>query len=243
MLPLLLAGVIYHFTTTFTDSHGGVSRNSARVFAEGTSYRLELDPASGERAFDIAISRDGDRTARLISHRKKTYYDRVRVSAKTSSSILFQYPFTGGETVGKPIVLHRTEESPPVAGHPATKHMITIEYRLTADYDTDTPVNALVHATQTIWTADDLPRLPFERALTTGWTAVDRDLKPVTDAISGMTIGSELVVTRSFEGGPPRVETTRTVIDELRIEEIPPSMFDLPADYVYDLKPVAPRFK
>jgi len=240
MLPLLLAGIIYHFTTTFADSHG-TARSSGNVYAEGASYRFELDPAPGRtREFDVAISRDGDHTAVLVNNTKRTYHDRVRVSAKTRSSILFQFPFPGGETVGKPIVLHREEGIETVAGHPAKKHVITVEYRLTSE-DDDTVVNATVHATQTLWCAEDLPRLPFEREMTTGWTAIDRDLKPVTSSITGMTLGSELVVKRTFEGGRTIIDTTRTVIDSMKVEEVPAARFAVPPDFAYDNAPMAPR--
>jgi len=242
MLPLVLAGVIYHFTTTFTSTHG-VAKSSGVVYAEGASYRVELDaaPANSGRDFDVMISRDGDATAVLLKNAKKTYHDRVRVSAKTRSSILFQFPFPGGETVGQPVVLHREEGIETVAGHPAKKHVITLDYRLSAKDDDGTPINATVHATQTLWCAEDLPRLSFERELTTGWNAVDLMLKPVTSALTGMTLGSELVVTRTFEGGPPISETTRTVIDEIRVAEVPPSMFAIPPDFAYDAAPLAPH--
>lgn len=242
MLPLLLAGVIYHFTTIFTSTHG-VAKSSGRVYAEGASYRVELDPApaNSSRDFDVMISRDGDVTAVLLKNAKRKYHDRVRVTAKTRSSILFQFPFPGGETVGAPIVLHREDGIETVAGHPAKKHVITIEYRLRAKDEDDTPINATVHATQTLWCAEDLPRLSFERDMTTGWTAVDVALKPVTSALTGMTLGSELVVTRTFEGGPPISETTRTMIDDMRVEEVPASMFAIPPDFTYDEAPLAPH--
>jgi hypothetical protein len=241
MLSLVLAGVIYHFTTTFADSHG-TARSAGRVYADGSSYRLELDPVAGRaREFDVAISRDGDTTAVLLNNARRKYHDRVRVSAKTRSSILFQFPFPGGETIGPPIVLHREEGTETVAGHPAKKHVITIEYRLTSDDEDGTIINATVHATQTIWCAEDLPRLPFEREMTTGWTAVDRHLKPVTSSLTGMTLGSELVVVRTFEGGPPITETTRTVIDEMTLEAVPREVFEVPPDFVYDVAPMAPR--
>jgi len=239
MLSLVLAGVIYHFTTTFANSHG-TAQSAGRVYSEGSSYRLELDPVAGRtREFDVAISRDGDYTAVLLNSARRTYHDRVRASAKTRSSILFQFPFPGGETVGPPIVLHREEATETVAGHPAKKHVITVEYRLTSD-DDGTTINATVHATQTLWCAEDLPRLPFEREMTTGWTAVDRYLKPVTSSITGMTLGSELEVVRTFEGGPPIKETTRTVIDELKVEAVPATTFDVPPDFVYNGAPMAP---
>jgi hypothetical protein len=240
MLPLLLAGVIYHFTTTFADSHG-TARSAGSVSAEGSSYRLEIDPVPGPtRDFDVAISRDGDHTAVLLNNTRRTYHDRVRVAAKTRSSILFQFPFPGGETVGKPIVLHREEGIETVAGHPAKKHVITVEYRLTSN-DDDAVINATVHATQTLWCAEDLPRLSFEREMTTGWTAIDRDLKPVTSSITGMTLGSELVVQRTFEGGATITETTRTVIDSMKIEEVPAATFAVPPDFAYKGEPMAPR--
>jgi len=241
MLSLFLAGVIYHFTTTFADSHG-TSQSSGRVYAEAKSYRFELDPTpGGSRDFDIAISRDGDVTAVLLNSAKRKYHDRVRVTAKTRSSILFQFPFPGGETVGKPVIEHNEAETEIVAGHRAKKHLITVQYRLTAEDEDGTPINATVRATQIIWCAEDLPRLPFERDLTTGWSAVDRDLKPVTSSLTGMTLGSELVVTRTFEGGPPIRETTRTVIDDMRVESVAPAMFAVPKEFVYDGAPMAPR--
>jgi len=241
MLALLLAGVVYHFTTTFTDSRGAVAQSSGRVYAQDSSYRVDLDPAPGrKRSFDTSISRDNDRTAVLINKTKRTYYDRVRITSKTRSSILFQFPFPGGEAVGQPVVAHRVEGTEMVAGHQATKHVITVEYRLEFEEDS-TPINAVVRATETLWCAEDLPRLPFERALTTGWTLVDRELKPLTSSIQGMTIGAELAVTRTFDGGPPISETTRTVVDELRVDDVPALIFAVPADFTYDAAPMAPR--
>ncbi|HEY4641541.1 MAG TPA: hypothetical protein VII75_09375 [Thermoanaerobaculia bacterium] len=242
MLPLLLvAGIMYHFTTSFIDRHGEV-QSSGRVYADGDRYRLDLDPAPGRtREFDVVISNDADRTAFLINTAKKKYQDRVRVSAKTRSSILFQFPFPGGETVGQPAIDVREAGIETIAGHPAKKYVIDVEYRMSAEDDEDTKINATVHATQTLWCAEDLPRLPFERELTTGWTAVDRDLKPVTSAIPGMTLASDLVVTRTFEGGPPIKETTHTSIDEMKIARVAPETFAIPKDYVYDGAPLAPK--
>ena len=243
MLPLLLAaGIMYHFTTSFSDTHGEMT-SSGRVYAEGSQYRVDLDPAPGRtREFDVVISNDGDRTALLINTAKKKYHDRVRVSSKTRSSILFQFPFPGGETVGPPTIEYREEGIETIAGHPAKKHVIELEYRLISEEDDDgSTIKATVHATQTLWCAEDLPRLPFERELTTGWAAIDRDLKPVTSSIPGMTLASDLVVTRTFEGGPPVKETVRTSIDEMKVARVAPETFAIPKDYVYDNAPMAPK--
>lgn len=241
MLPLLLvAGIMYHFTTSFTNAHGEV-KTAGRVYAEGDRYRLDLDPAAGRtREFDVVISNDADRTALLINTAKKKYHDRVRVTTKTRSSILFQFPFPGGETDGPATVQHREEGIETIAGHPAKKHVIEVEYHMTTEDDDGTTIKATVHATQTLWCAEDLPRLSFEREMTTGWTAVDRDLKPVTSAIPGMTLASDLVVTRTFEGGPPIREVTHTSIDEMKIARVAPETFVIPKDYVYDNAPMAP---
>lgn len=241
MLPLLLAGIMYHFTTVFTDTHGE-AKTSGRVYAEESSYRLDLDPVPGrDREFDVMISRDGDTTAVLINTAKHKYHDRVRVSSKTRSSILFQFPFSGGEPEGRAKIEHREEGIETVAGHPAKKHVIEIEYRLSTEDEDGTTIAATIHATQTLWCAEDLPRLPFERELRTGWTLIDRDLIPVTSSLTGMTLGSELVVTRTFDGGPPIKEVTRTTIDDMKVARVAPNTFAIPPDYKYDNAPMAPR--
>jgi hypothetical protein len=240
LVPLLMAGIIYHFTAVFTDNHG-TFQSSGKVYVEGTQYRLELDHAPGRsHAYDIAISRDADVTAALLNVEKKTWQDRVRASHITRSSMLFQFPFPGGEVVGAPIILHRDAGFELVAGHATRKHIITIEYRLHAT-DEEVVIDAKVHATATIWTADDLPKLPLERDLQTGWPEVDRELKNANAKLTGMAVRSELVVTRTFEGGQPITEKTRNTIDELRVADVPGTLFEIPPAFRYDAGPVAPR--
>jgi hypothetical protein len=241
MLAVLFAGIVYHFTTILSDAHGSQS-TSGRVYADQAQYRLEL-PKSAAQPFDVVISRDADRTAVMLNSEKQTYHDRVRVSPKTRSSILMQFPFPGGKVIDTPSVAHRQDGRGTIAGHPATKHVIELRYRIESTDPDTPPVNATVTVLQVLWTADDLPRLPFERALTTGWPEVDKPLGDVTSALTGMTLQSELLVQRTFDGGVPIRESTRTVLDELRVENVPRTMFEIPHGFKYDEKPVAPRLR
>jgi hypothetical protein len=237
MLALLFAGVVYHFTSTVTTAHGAQT-SGGRVYADGAQYRLELPRSPGQR-FDVIISRDADRTALLLDTTKQTYHDRVRPTLKTRSSIVMQFPFPGGKVIGTPAVTHEEQGHETKAGHPATKHVITVDYQLDSANE-EMPLTAAVHVVQTLWVADDLPRLPFERALTTGWPEVDALLLPVTKTINGMTLSTDVNVTRTFENGLPVVESTHTEIDELKVEKVPRGLFDVPKAFKYDDKPVAP---
>lgn len=120
-----------------------------------------------------------------------------------------------------------------IAGYEATKHVIDIEYRLIAIL-ADTPVRGNVIARATIWTVDALPPLPMRRGLRTGHEAIDDELDRIGNEIHGMIVRHELEVTRAFEGGIGQTEKTITRIENLRVADLPASLFAVPdeAEYV-----------
>lgn len=222
------AGVVYDFLTTI-EAPRNTTRISGRVWIDGRSYRAELSP-DPTRAIDVVISTDADRTAMFIDVDKRTWLERVRINKDVRSSSLFLWPLPDGRLRGTPSVTHRTEVTDDVAGHRATLHVITARFEVESTFD-DVPVGGTIEATARIWVASELPSLPMDRQLRTGYDLVDRELEPVFRGMSGMILRHELEVTRTLDGGPPQRELTKTVVSGVQVVDVPPWQFEVPAGF------------
>jgi hypothetical protein len=222
------AGVIYHFRTVSTSPHGS-SEAAGRVWTEGQRYRVELDPGISPRQYDIAISHDADATATHISLSKRTIFERPKTTV-TRSSMLFQMPAPGALVQGHPRVRHRVSAGEMIVGHYTSKHVVEVEYELMDQWD-ETPVRAKIRATVSLWTAHDLPALPFRRSVQSGYAHVDREIVKVFDKIPGMTLKHEMRVSRKIENGPTQTETVTTVVDDLEVADILPAVFEVPPGF------------
>jgi hypothetical protein len=220
----LHAGVVYDFVTTIETSRGS-TRQSGQIAAQRDSYRADL----GDR---VLISHDRDQNAMVVDLAKCTWTWRSRAGPLRSSA-LFHLPTDKGDTViGEPAIEHRTEGVEPFAGFIATKHVILIEYRVVGVL-AEAVVRGTVTARATIWSTESLPPLPMHRELRTGHAAIDEALASISAAVRGMIVRHELEVTRTFEGGATQVERTITSVKNVRIADLPDSLFALPPDAVF----------
>lgn len=222
----ILAGVIYHFTSV-TEAQHGTTTVAGKIWADGAMYRLELDrlPA-GHHQYDVAISRDGNDTTTWINREKQIYENR-RPSPKSRSSLLFHLPGAVSSEAGRPRIRSTTLGRETVAGRNATKHRLEVDYKLRGEFD-DAVIRGSVMTEVLVWTDEELPALPFERAVQTGFPKIDAAIAKAYAAFRGMTLRSEMTVTRVIEGGPPVTEKTSTTIDELAVAEIDPALFEIP---------------
>jgi hypothetical protein len=226
LASLLLAGIIYHFSSETVAQSGKVSV-AGRIWTDGEAYRLELDPRPGRpHQFDVAVSVDGDRTVTWINREKGSYDVRKR-TGKARSSLLFHLVGVRSSEALEPRITYEVEGKETVAGRAATKHRIRIDYHLKGRVDDEAVVYGNVWTDVTLWTDDALPRLPFERPVLTGFEHVDAKIAKVYEALPGMTVKSEMSVTRVIEGGPPITEKTWTVIDALQVTDVDRSAFDV----------------
>lgn len=223
----LHAGVVYDFVTT-VETPRGTTRVSGHMEVEGTSYRADLDGGNG---VDVVISHDGDATAMYIDLANCRWWYRARF-AETRSSMYFHLAGGPDVVVGEPAVTHRVDDHATIAGVRATKHVIDIRYRAVADLG-DSSAAGTILARATIWTADELPPLPMKRDLRTGHPRVDALLARASDEIRGMIVRHELEVTRVFDGGAAQTERTITSVENLRVADLPASLFELPPEAAY----------
>ena len=227
LAALVLAGIIYHFSSQ-TEAQYGKVNVGGRVWADGERYRLELDHRPGQpHQYDVAISNDGDRTVTWINREKNTYETRAK-SAKSRSSLLFHLAGVRDNTAGKPRIERSIVGRDNVAGRSAIQHKVTIDYDLRGKID-DSTVKGHVWAEVLLWKDDALPRLPFERPVQTGFPQIDAKIVKVYAELPGMTLRSEMTVTRVIQGGPPVTEKTATVVDEVSVADVDPKLFELPA--------------
>ena len=226
LATVVLAGIIYHFSSE-TEAQYGKVNVGGRVWADGAQYRLELDHRPGQpHQYDVAISNDGDRTVTWINREKNTYETRTK-SAKARSSLLFHLAGVTDNTASKPRIARTPLGRDTVAGRPATRHRITIDYDVRGKFD-NTTVKGHVWADVVLWKDEALPRLAFERPVQTGFPHIDAKIVKVYAEMEGMTLRSEMTVTRVIQGGPPVTEKTATVVDEVSEGEIDPKMFEVP---------------
>jgi hypothetical protein len=224
------AGVVYDFVTTI-EAPRNATRITGRVWIDGRSYRAELAP-DPTRTIDVVISTDADRTAMFIDVDKRTWSERVRVNTDVRSSSLFRWPISEPRLRGTPAVAHRTEPGGEVAGQRATLHVVTARFEVESTLEGQ-PVGGTIETTARIWIAGDVPSLPMDRQLRTGYPEVDRKLEPIFESMHGMIVRHELEVTRTMDGGPPQTELTKTVVNNLRTRDIPAAQFEVPAGFEY----------
>jgi hypothetical protein len=226
----LRGGVVYDFVTTIETPRFS-SRQTGRIAVEGRSYRADFD-GRGSRDIDMVISRDGDQTAVYVDLRRCSWWYRNRIGPIRSSRF-FHLPTDGADAVtGEPVVEHHIEGVETIAGFAATRHVIDIRYRLVGVM-ADTAVRGSVVARATIWTVDTLPPLPMRRDLRTGHPTIDEKLAGVSGSLHGMIVRHELEVSRNFDDGLPQTERTITTVSNLRVAELPDSLFAVPEEAAY----------
>ena len=224
----ILAGVVYHFTS-ITEGQRGTTTIGGKIWADGAMYRLELDPLPGRsHPYDTAISRDANRTSTWINRDTQIYENR-RPSPKSRTSLLFHLPGAVTSTAGRPRIRLSSLGRDAVAGRSARRHRLEIDYKLRGELE-GAVVRGNVMTEVLIWTDDELAALPFERPVQTGFPKIDAEIAKTCAALRGMTLRSEITVTRVLEGGPPVTETMSTTIDDLTVTDIDPSMFELPPE-------------
>lgn len=224
------AGIVYDFLTTI-DAERTHTRVTGRVWVDGNSYRAELAPDPA-RKIDVVISNDADRTAVLLDVDKETWVDRVRINNDIRSSSLFLWPLRGATVKGKPEVTHHLAGKETIAGQRATLHMITASFTVESRLD-GVPVRGRIETTARVWTADELPSLPMDRQLRTGYDEVDRRLEPIFRDLEGMIVRHELEVIRKLDGGPPQRELTWTSVSAIEIVDVPREKFEVPREYAW----------
>jgi hypothetical protein len=223
------AGVVYDFVTTI-ETPRSTARHSRRISSEGQSYRADFKRNGG--SIDSVISKDGDQTAIYLDLDKCRWTYRTRVGPLRSSGY-FHLPNDGSDDlIGTPQVEHHIDGEETIAGFRATKHVIDVKYRLVTIL-ADTPVRGSVSARVTLWTVEELPPLPMSSRLRTGHPLLDGQLGILFEQVRGLVVRHDLVVTRAFDDGVPQTERTLTTITNLRVAELPESLFAVPDEASY----------
>lgn len=216
------AGVVYRFTTKYTgDPLRKIS--SGTVSMSGRSYRLVLDPdPSNPRAWDVAVSNetsDGTET-RFMNLENQTWY-RERTYP----------PALETKLRGKVNTTQRTEGTETIDGRTVTRHFLRVEYRQTEKFG-PTRVGSRVGVTLLLMVAPDLPPIPWQRHLVTGFPEADAEIARFMGTIDGMPLRAELASTRTYDGGgTPSTVLAVTTLTDILSEDIPPSRFEVPKNY------------
>ncbi|HET7437013.1 MAG TPA: hypothetical protein VFN10_20050 [Thermoanaerobaculia bacterium] len=221
------AGVIYDFTTTLESGHGAEKVNG-RVWADGEAYRAEV---TRDGTPVVVISRDANVTAKLLFPKKQTWANRARAGAPRSSS-LFIWPMAGAYVPDEPKVTYRRGETITIAGRKATEHQIEATF-VVESQDMDSTLRGTYSVKARIWTTKEFPALPLGQLLRTGYYLVDQQLDAIVTSLDGMVLRHDLEVSRTFQGGPPQIERTSTVVQTLTLTEIPAAQFEVPETYQY----------
>lgn len=227
------AGVVYRFTTTSNSRHLP-PRMSGVVSYESRSYRAEIN--SEDKSPRVLISRDGDEHVLELDGVAQTYAEHDRAAARTTT-MLFHLPmsFATERLRGDAHLDLREGGKQKVAGHAAVAKILSLAYTVVANVE-DVEVGAQVEAHATYWVAYDLPAPPIHQELRTGFPSIDSPLRSWFDELGGLIVGSELVVTRTIEGGPPVREETRTVVEQIETKPITPDAFAIPEGYTLALR-------
>jgi hypothetical protein len=221
------AGVLYDFETSVQTPR--TSENvTGRVYVDGQRYRAELMRGGRQH---VVISDDGDASATFLDLEKRTWSNRARVGEMRTSS-LFLWPLPGAKVNEKPRVSYRKEDAHEIAGWKTVQHVIDVLFRVDCRMD-GAKAGGLIRMHVRMWATEELPPLPLQRPLRTGYPQVDRELDKIAENIRGMIVRNAVEITRTLDGGPPQIEKTLTTVTRLEETEIAASQFAVPESFTY----------
>ncbi|HVT01825.1 MAG TPA: hypothetical protein VHL58_00445 [Thermoanaerobaculia bacterium] len=207
--------------------------NGAILSIDGHSYRLDLPESKEPRAHDAIVSSDGDKTATYLNQGNRTWFQRGSDSVG-ATSLRFGIPLLA--KVEKHHVEWHDEPAEPIAGHPATKRVLRINYSLIHDMS-GTLIRSKVSAIILLTATADLPPV-VQPDIRTRFPEIDRELSAALSSMAGLLVAQALTVTQTYDGGKPFTDVQSWTTDSIVEKPLPASMFKVPQGFVHQLPQV-----
>ncbi|HEV7503708.1 MAG TPA: hypothetical protein VGS07_02230 [Thermoanaerobaculia bacterium] len=240
-LLFLSAPVLGDDLYTFSiENRGGLEESvqTGKVFAAGSSYRMELGPKDGELPlYPVVLSQDGGEHETAIDPAHRFYYSPKQGSGPTSSlfSLFPLRPLSRSVTNIQFTVLEQ-DEPEPISGLKTREVEIRLSYDIKVQLSKIETVAGKVSLNAKYWMAADrevaLP-VRLRPTLRAGIPEIDSRLSVALAKLRGLPVKQELTLGADSPGSEPqKLIVTRTLRD-LRTVAAKPGRFEVPKGFQY----------
>ncbi|MFY9822668.1 MAG: hypothetical protein WAM82_14880 [Thermoanaerobaculia bacterium] len=226
--------------TVSIDLRGGLEEaaRTVKVFAAGTSYRMELGPVDGELPlYPVVVSTDGGENEAAIDPARKLYYNLKHGSGPTS--ILFSLfpvrPMSRSVSNVQFTVLEQ-DEPEPISGLKTHEVEIRLKYDIKMQLSKTETVTGKVSLNAKYWMAQDrevIVPVRFRPAVRSGIPEIDSRLSGALAKLRGLPVKQEVTVSSEPQGSDPQKSVTVYTIRDLRTAAAKPGRFEVPKGFQY----------
>jgi hypothetical protein len=226
---------------TFTVKYGGGLEgrvHTGKVFAAGTSYRMELGPEDGELPlYPVVISKDGGEHETAIDPARKFYYSPKQGSGPTSSlfSLFPVQPLSRSVTNIQFTVLGQ-DEPEPISGLKTREVEIRLRYDIKMQLSKTETVTGKVSLNAKYWMAEDrevtVP-VRLRPAIRAGIPEIDSRLSGVLVKLRGLPVKQEVTISTESPGSEPQKTVVTWTLGNLRTVMAKAGRFEVPKGFQY----------
>jgi hypothetical protein len=249
MRRLALLGFLFLSMPAFGDAlytfsietRGGLEETvqTGKVFAAGTSYRMELGPKKdGELPlYPVVISKDGGEHETAIDPARRFYYSPKQGSGPTSTlfSLFPVRPLSRSVTNLQFTVLGQ-DEPEPISGMKTHEVEIRLSYDIKMQLSKTETVKGKVSLDAKYWMAEDQEvALParLHPALRSGIPEIDSRLSAALAKLRGLPVKQEVTIAMESPGSEPQKSIVTRTIRELHTTATKPDRFEVPKGFQY----------
>ncbi len=240
LLFLSLPALGDNLYTFSIETRGGLEESvqTGKVFAAGTSYRMEIAPKDGELPFyPVVISKDGGEHETKIDPPHRFYYSPKPGSAPTSAlfSLFPLNPMSRSVTNIQLTVLEQ-DEPEPISGMKTREVEIRLSYDIKMQLTKIETVTGKVSLNAKYWMAQDrdmvLP-VRLRPAIRAGIPEIDSRLTVVLAKLRGLPVKQEVTLSADSPGSDPQKSVVTRTIRDLRTVAAKPGRFEVPKGFQY----------
>lgn len=226
--------------TFSVESRGGLEEgiHTGKVFATGTSYRLERDPHDGELPlFPITVSKDNGAQETEISPARKFYYNpKQHLGATSALFSLFPVKPLSRSVTNLQFTVLEQDEPEPVSGMKVHQVEIRLSYDLKLQLSKNETVTGKVSLNAKYWMAVDreaaLP-VQLRPVIRSGYAEIDTRLSGALARLRGLPVKQEVTISTESPGSEPQKSVVTKTIRGLHTVAAKPGRYEVPKGFQY----------
>lgn len=226
--------------TFSVENRGGLMEgvHKGKVFAAGTSYRMELGREDGELPlYPVVVSKDGGEHETEIDPAHRFYYSPKQSSGATSPlfSLFPVSPLSRSVTNIQFTVLEQ-DEPEPISGFKTREVEIRLSYDIKMQLSKSETVTGKVSLKAKYWMAEDrevtLP-VRLRPAIRAGIPEIDSRLSGALAKLRGLAVKQEVTISSEPSGSEPQKTVVTRTIRDLRTVAAKADRFEVPKGFQY----------
>lgn len=233
-----LGDTLYTFSV---ENRGGLEERvgTGKVFASGTSYRIELGPNDGELPlYPIVLSKDGGEHETAIDPSHRFYYSPKQGGSGPTSALFSLFPIRplSRSVTNLQFAVLGQDEPEPISGMKTHEVEIRLSYDIKVQLSKIETVTGKVSLNAKYWMAEDRDVLVPERlrpAIRSGIPEIDSHLSDALAKLRGLPVKQEVTIAMESPGSDPQKSVFTRTLRDLRTVAAKPGRYDVPKGFQY----------